>query len=135
MLRMTVSDNKYKQNLKDAAEFLLKGGTLLSEPCEKCSGIQVRKNNETKCIICGTKTSTEMQVPEKDLRSSEQLIYKDNISVKIGNRLAELIDKIGTDTNLIEEEKRLRVIDYYIKILEKSNFINEILRLSNHNEK
>jgi uncharacterized Zn finger protein (UPF0148 family) len=135
MLRMTVSDNKYKQNLKDAAEFLLKGGTLLSEPCEKCSGIQVRKNNETKCIICGTKTSIEMQVPVKDLSSSEQLIYKDNINVKIGNRLAELIDKIGKDTNLIEEEQILRVIDYYIKILEKRNFINEILRLSNHNEK
>jgi uncharacterized Zn finger protein (UPF0148 family) len=135
MLRMTVSDNKYKENLKDAAEFLLKGGTLLSEPCEKCSGIQVRKNNETKCIICGTKTISETQQPEKDLSSSEQLNYKDSISVKIGNRLAELIDRIGTDTNLIEEEKRLRVIDYYIKILEKSNFINEILRLSNHNAK
>ena len=105
MLRMTVSDNKYKQNLKDAAEFLLKGGTLLSEPCEKCSGIQVRKNNETKCIICGNKTSTETQEPEKDLSSSEQLIYKDNINVKIGNRLAELIDKIGTDTNLLKRKK------------------------------
>ena len=58
MLKMSVSDNKYKENLKDAAESLLKGGTLLSEPCEKCSGIQVRKNNETKCIICGNKTST-----------------------------------------------------------------------------
>jgi UPF0148 protein len=135
MLKMSVSDNKYKENLKDAAEFLLKGGTLLSEPCEKCSGIQVRKNNETKCIICGNKTSTETQEPEKDLSGSEQLIYKNNINVKIGNRLAELIDKIGTDTNLIEEEQRLRVIDYYIKILEKSNFINEILRLSNHNAK
>jgi uncharacterized Zn finger protein (UPF0148 family) len=132
---MPVSDNKYKENLKEAAEFLLKGGTLLSEPCEKCSGIQVRKNNETKCIICGNKTSTATQETEKDLSSSEQLIYKDNINVKIGNRLGELIDKIGTDTNLIEEEQRLRVIDYYIKILEKSNFINEILRLSNHNAK
>jgi uncharacterized Zn finger protein (UPF0148 family) len=132
---MSVSDNKYKENLKDAAEFLLKGGTILSEPCEKCSGIQVRKNNETTCIICGNKTSTATQETEKDLSSSEQLIYKDNINVKIGNRLAELIDKIGTDTNLIEEEQRLRVIDYYIKILEKSNFINEILRLSNHNAK
>ena len=132
---MSVSDNKYKDNLKDAAEFLLKGGTLLSEPCEKCSGIQVRKNNETKCIICGNKTSTETQETEKDLSSSEQLICNDNMNVKIGNRLAELIDKIGTDTNLIEEEQILRVIDYYIKILEKSNFINEILRLSNHNAK
>ena len=135
MLKMSVSDNKYKENLKDAAESLLKGGTLLSEPCEKCSGIQVRKNNETKCIICGNKTSSETQEPEKDLNSSEQQNYKDSINVKIGNRLAELIGKIGTDTNLIEEEQILRVIDYYIKILEKSNFITEILRLSNHNEK
>ncbi len=134
MLKMSVSDNKYKENLKDAAESLLKGGTLLSEPCEKCSGIQVRKNNETKCIICGNKTSTETQEPEKDL-SSEQLNYRDSINVKIGNRLAELIGKIGTDTNLIEEEQRLRVIEYYIKILEKSNFVNEILRLSNQNVK
>lgn len=135
MLKMSVSDNKYKENLKDAAESLLKGGTLLSEPCEKCSGIQVKKNNETKCIICGNKTSTEPQEPEKNLSRSDQLNYKDSINVKIGNRLAELIGKIGTDTNLIEEEQILRVIDYYIKILEKSNFINEILRLSNHNEK
>ena len=135
MLKMSVSDNKYKENLKDAAESLLKGGTLLSEPCEKCNGIQVRKNNETKCIICGNKTSTEKQKPEKDLSSSEQLNYKDSINVKIENRLAELIGKIGTDTNLIEEEQRLRVIEYYIKILEKSNFVNEILRLSNQNVK
>lgn len=135
MLKMSVSDNKYKENLKDAAESLLKGGTLLSEPCEKCSGIQVKKNNETKCIICGNKTSTEPQEPEKNLSRSDQVNYKDSINVKIGNRLAELIGKIGTDTNLIEEEQILRVIDYYIKILEKSNFINEILRLSNHNEK
>ncbi|MDW0341136.1 MAG: autoantigen p27 domain-containing protein [Nitrososphaeraceae archaeon] len=132
---MSVSDNKYKENLKDAAESLLKGGTLLSEPCEKCSGIQVKKNNETKCIICGNKTSTEPQEPEKNLSRSDQVNYKDSINVKIGNRLAELIGKIGTDTNLIEEEQILRVIDYYIKILEKSNFITKILRLSNHNEK
>ncbi|MDW0250859.1 MAG: autoantigen p27 domain-containing protein [Nitrososphaeraceae archaeon] len=132
---MSVSDNKYKENLKDAAESLLKGETLLSEPCEKCSGIQVKKNNETKCIICGNKTSTEPQEPEKNLSRSDQVNYKDSINVKIGNRLAELIGKIGTDTNLIEEEQILRVIDYYIKILEKSNFITEILRLSNHNEK
>src|SRR5574342_604198 len=108
MLKMSVSDKKYKQNLKDAAEFLLKGGTLLSEPCKKCSGIQVRKNNETKCIICGNKTSVETQERAKDLSNSDHLNHADSINVRIGNRLAELIDKIGTDTNLIEEEQRLR---------------------------
>ena len=97
---------------------------------------QVRKNNETKCIICGNKKLVAKTARTREkFYSSEQQNYKDSINVKIENNLAELIDKIGTDTNLIEEEKRLRVIDYYIKILEKSNFINKILRLSNHNKK
>lgn len=43
MLKMSVPDNKYKENLKDAAEFLLKGGTLLSEPCENAAEYKSEK--------------------------------------------------------------------------------------------
>jgi uncharacterized Zn finger protein (UPF0148 family) len=132
---MSVSDNKYKENLKDAAEFLLKGGTLLSEPCEKCSGIQVRKNNETRCIICGNRNTADTKEPDKDLDSSDQQNQEDSIEVKIGIRLAELIGKIGTDVNLPEEEQRLRVIYYYVKLLEKANILTEILRQSNLGKK
>jgi uncharacterized Zn finger protein (UPF0148 family) len=132
---MSVSDNKYKENLKDAAEFLLKGGTLLSEPCEKCSGIQVRKNNETRCIICGNRNTADTKEPDKDLDSSDQQNHKDSIEVKIGIRLAELVGKIGTDVNLPEEEQRLRVIYYYVKLLEKANILTEILRQSNLGKK
>jgi uncharacterized Zn finger protein (UPF0148 family) len=135
MLKMSVSDNKYKENLKDAAEFLLKGGTLLSEPCEKCSGIQVRKNNETRCIICGNRNTAETREPDTDLNSSDQKNHKDSIEAKIGIRLAELIGKIGTDVNLPEEEQRLRVIYYYVKLLEKANILTEILRQSNLGKK
>jgi uncharacterized Zn finger protein (UPF0148 family) len=132
---MSVSDNKYKENLKDAAEFLLKGGTLLSEPCEKCSGIQVRKNNETRCIICGNRNTADTKEPDKDLGNSDQQNHKDSIEVKIGIRLAELVGKIGTDVNLPEEEQRLRVIYYYVKLLEKANILTEILRQSNLGKK
>jgi uncharacterized Zn finger protein (UPF0148 family) len=135
MLKMSVSDNKYKENLKDAAEFLLKGGTLLSEPCEKCSGIQIRKNNETRCIICGNRDTAETREPDTDLNSSDQKNHKDSIEAKIGIRLAELIGKIGTDVNLPEEEQRLRVIYYYVKLLEKANILTEILRQSNLGKK
>jgi UPF0148 protein len=135
MLKMSVSDNKYKENLKDAAEFLLKGGTLLSEPCEKCSGIQVRKNNETRCIICGNRNTADTKEPDKDLDSSDQQNHEDSIEIKIGIRLAELISKIGTDVNLPEEEQRLRVIYYYVKLLEKANILTEILRQSNLGKK
>jgi len=132
---MSVSDNKYKENLKDAAEFLLKGGTLLSEPCEKCSGIQVRKNNETRCIICGNTSTAETKEPDTDLNSSDKKNHNDSIEAKIGIRLAELIGKIGTDVNLPEEEQRLRVIYYYVKLLEKANILTEILRQSNLGKK
>jgi uncharacterized Zn finger protein (UPF0148 family) len=135
MLKMSVSDNKYKENLKDAAEFLLKGGTLLSEPCEKCSGIQVRKNNETRCIICGNTSTAETREPDSDLNSSDKKNHDDSIEAKIGIRLAELIGKIGTDVNLPEEEQRLRVIYYYVKLLEKANILTEILRQSNLGKK
>ena len=114
---MSVSDNKYKENLKDAAEFLLKGGTLLSEPCEKCSGIQVRKNNETKCIICGNKTSTETQEPEKDLSSSEQLIYKDNINVKKDGSLSVWSGENGK--RYINIEKEHGKVKQSVEMLEK----------------
>jgi hypothetical protein len=43
---------------------------------------------------------------------------------KIRKRLNDLINSIGSDKNLIEEEQRLRVIDHYLKILEKINLLD-----------
>lgn len=126
---MSIANDKYKENLKQAAEFLIKGGTLLSESCEKCNGIQVKRNNEITCIICGNKTVLEKTKPKKDTDSSVQV--DDSVSEKIGKRLKELIIDIGSDKNLDEEEQRLRVINNYIKILEKRKYLNQILRLSN----
>jgi uncharacterized Zn finger protein (UPF0148 family) len=118
---MSISGDKYKENLKQAAEFLLKGGTLLSEPCEKCNGIQVKKNNEVTCIICGNTTTLKKPKSTEDIdKTVDKRILPDlSISEKIGERLVELIMSIGSDKNLDEEEQRLRVIDIYIKILEK----------------
>ena len=121
MQNMSLSGDKYRENLKQAAEFLLKGGTLLSEPCEKCNGIQVKKNNEVTCIICGNTTTLKEPKSTEDIdKTIDKSILPDfSISEKIGERLVELIMGIGSDKNLDEEEQRLRVIDIYIKILEK----------------
>ena len=120
---MSESDDQYRKKLKNAAEFLLRGGTLLSEPCNKCSGIQVRKDNEIKCIICGNTT-----LPESNTTSEAEKIIDTNdldpLSEKIRKRLNDLINSIGSDKNLIEEEQRLRVIEYYLKILEKINLLD-----------
>jgi uncharacterized Zn finger protein (UPF0148 family) len=123
---MSISGDKYKENLKQAAESLLKGGTLLSEPCEKCNGIQVKKNNEVTCIICGNTTTQKEPKSSEDIdKTIDKRILPDfSISEKIRERLVELMMSIGSDKNLDEEEKRLRVIDIYIKILEKIKVLN-----------
>jgi uncharacterized Zn finger protein (UPF0148 family) len=120
---MSVSDDKYRENMKNAAEFLLKGGTLLSEPCEKCSGIQVKKNDEIKCIICGN-TISLADNKTKDIEKNVDFDYKNKMVEKIGIRLQDLITGIGSDKNLAEEEQRLRVINTYIIILEKIKLLN-----------
>jgi uncharacterized Zn finger protein (UPF0148 family) len=118
---MSIPGDRYKENLKHAAEFLLKGGTLLSEPCEKCNGIQVKKNNEITCIICENTTTVNEPKSTKDIdKIVDKTTQPDfNMSEKIGRRLLELIMSVGSDKNLDEEEQRLRVINNYIKILEK----------------
>jgi UPF0148 protein len=118
---MSISGDKYKENLKQAAEFLLKGGTLLSEPCDKCNGIQIKKNNEVTCIICGNTTTLKEPKSTEDIDKTvdKRILPDSSISEKIGERLEELIMNIGSDKNFDEEEQRLRVIDIYIKILEK----------------
>jgi uncharacterized Zn finger protein (UPF0148 family) len=120
---MSVSDDKYRENLKNAAEFLLKGGTLLSEPCEKCSGIQIKKNDEIKCIICGNTISPSVN-KTKEIEKIVEFDHGNKMVEKIGVRLQELITGIGSDKNLAEEEQRLRVIDNYIILLEKIKLLN-----------
>lgn len=126
MQNMSISGDKYKENLKQAAESLLKGGTLLSEPCEKCNGIQVKKNNEVTCIICGNTTTQKEPKSTDDIdKTVDKRILPDfSISEKIRERLVELMMSIGSDKNLDEEEQRLRVIDIYINILEKIKVLN-----------
>jgi len=120
---MSVSDDKYKENLKNGAEFLLKGGTLLSEPCEKCSGIQIKKNDEIKCIICGN-TISASAIKTKEIEKIVEFDHGNKMVEKIGMRLQELITGIGSDKNLAEEEQRLRVIDNYLLLLEKIKLLN-----------
>ena len=123
MHKMSVSDDRYRENMKNAADFLLKGGTLLSEPCEKCSGIQVKKDDKIKCIICGN-TISPGNNKTKEIEKVVEFDNRNKMVEIIGKRIHELITGIGSDKNLAAEEQRLRVIHTYIIILEKIKLLN-----------
>ena len=96
---------------KKAAEMLLNGATLLSEPCPYCKGVRVMKEGRALCISCGqeperkeipkeetphlTKSTLEKTLEQKIESLSKELEQEKQQSIlKSINSLLETIDKI-----------------------------------------
>ena len=68
---------------KKAVEMLLKGATLVSDPCPYCKGVRIMKDGDAFCANCG-KGSAEGNVAkpgggvpeERETSASEQLALK-----------------------------------------------------------
>ena len=54
---------------KKAAEMLLQGATLLSQPCPYCKGVRVMKQGQALCISCGRQPEKK-EIPKEN--SSEE---------------------------------------------------------------
>ena len=70
---------KGRNNIKGAADLLLKGGTLLSTSCAKCGGVQVRYKEETVCVSCGRKikeaNNGTQQIEVEELQHTKSTFY------------------------------------------------------------
>ena len=64
-------------NIKSAADLLLKGGTLLSNSCENCGGVQVRFKENIICANCGRKIK-ELNVTEIEEEKKKKKIKSNN---------------------------------------------------------
>ena len=60
---------------KKAAEMLLQGATLLSEPCPYCKGVRVMKEGQALCIGCGRKPE-KREIPIEDSTQESTSIEK-----------------------------------------------------------
>lgn len=78
-------------NIKSAADLLLKGGTLLSDSCAKCGGVQVRYKEDILCVSCGRKikestyndvVTQQIEDKEKDLQEQQNSIQDSDLSSK-----------------------------------------------------
>jgi uncharacterized Zn finger protein (UPF0148 family) len=123
---MVVRPNN-KQNsdkLKDAASLLLKGGTLINDPCPSCTGVQVRFQNENICIngcnpqdIVGQSTLTESPDNKGNLnRNTNRSLAKSIIQEKI----MLLIQQLRDENDISAQKLRADLIEIYLRILEKS---------------
>jgi len=78
---------------KKAVEMLLKGATLLAEPCPYCHGVRVMKDGHALCITCGKE-------PESPAKGAEQKPAGTTNPV-----LETLNKKLETLTKELEAEK------------------------------
>ena len=103
-----------KDLTKKAAEMLLNGATLLSEPCPYCSGVRVMKAGHALCISCGREPEKK-EIPAK----VEQQTEKTGLEITLGKKLYELSKELEQETNHEKQQEILRSINSLIETIEK----------------
>ena len=98
---------------KEAIEMLLKGATMVSEPCPYCSGVRVMKDGFALCTNCGKK-------PEKrDHVESEATEKKSNLSEILDKKIKALSEELERETDHEKQQEILKTIDSALATLEK----------------
>ncbi len=108
--------------IRSAASLLVKGGTLTSEPCTMCGGVQVRFADKTTCINCGNesdagakqKTESQKAVPAQ---SSASLA---SAALLIEEKIGLLAAEIKSENDISVQRQKADLLESYLKILEKT---------------
>ncbi|MFL6486410.1 MAG: Sjogren's syndrome/scleroderma autoantigen 1 family protein [Nitrososphaera sp.] len=111
--------------IKAGASLLSKGGTLTSEPCSKCKGVQVRIGEKTTCINCGnevnTVSPTEPQVERENTTTTTA--RKPAVLASVTNMIEEkiviLASEIRKDDEIFVQKEKAELLERYLVILEK----------------
>ena len=99
---------------KKAAEMLLNGATLLSEPCPYCKGVRVMKEGQALCTKCGRK-------PEKRKISLEKNEEKEENHLKktLERKLESLSKELEQEMNHDKQQNILKSINSVLEMIEK----------------
>ena len=82
-------------NTRRAAEMLLRGATLVAEPCPYCAGVRVMKDGRALCVSCGSE-------PDRS--------HIDEPSPSIEQQVLELTRQLGSATDPAIRQKILDAI-------------------------
>ncbi len=78
-----------KDLTRKAAEMLLNGATLLSDPCPYCKGVRVMKEGHALCISCGREPEKK-QVPQEKMPQSKKTPLEETLDKKMMDLSKEL---------------------------------------------
>lgn len=133
--------------VKKGADFLLKGGTLLSEPCKRCNGLLIKYKGDILCLNCqrpslnqgkienasdnmfeeNEKEEMRQKSLDKDNKnrtydSEEKENYKDlllRIDRTITKKIVDINKLIYVEEDTIKQKNNLKTLYLYLKIMDR----------------
>jgi UPF0148 protein len=99
---------------KKAAEMLLNGATLLSEPCPYCKGVRVMKEGQALCTKCGRAPEKRKIIMDENEEKNENPLKK-ILEKKLEVLSKELEQEIDHD----KQQSILKSINLVLEMMEK----------------
>ena len=109
------SNNMSNEYTKRAAEMLLNGATLLSEPCPYCKGVRVIKDGDAFCVNCGREPDKNNNVVESDKEVKNTV----NSLIKLEKKLENLTEELSDELDHKKQESLLKSINSLVEIIKK----------------
>jgi len=115
--------------LKDAASLLLRGATLLNDPCPSCTGVQVRFQNKNICINCSNLPDAGTQATQTESNFNNQkakmITDKDLAKSVIQEKIMLLVQQLRDESDISSQKIKAELIELYLRILEKAGALQD----------
>ena len=104
---------------KKAIEMLLKGATLVSEPCPYCKGVRVIKDGHALCVNCGKEPEIkETSLTSKTIESEEIQKTRSTLNV-LEQKLENLSKELDEEKDHEKQQQILKSINSLVEIIAK----------------
>ncbi|MDQ3848740.1 MAG: hypothetical protein M3261_07270 [Thermoproteota archaeon] len=112
--------------IKAGASLLARGGTLTSEPCSKCKGVQVRIGDKTTCINCGNEINTVSKQPQVEREKNNTTAARKPVGLAsaatmIEEKIVMLASEVRDEDEIFLLKEKAELIEKYLGILERLN--------------
>jgi UPF0148 protein len=131
----TKNNSSDSSHFHDAASLLLKGGSLISESCPDCSGVQIKFKDDTICVNCGKSRSVNNELRTKsdpsgiqqdENESSRPMTDLSKIEKMVVNRIGHLMMDLNSQNDLLNETQIADLIETYVRIIKKIRNLKQL---------
>ena len=104
---------------KKAIEMLLKGATLVSEPCPYCKGVRVIKDGHALCVNCGKEPEIKETTPASKIPEYEEIQKTRSTLNVLEQKLENLSKELDEEKDHEKQQQILKSINSLVEIIAK----------------